>query len=70
MFELFKWALALASLAGVVLNVRRDRRSFALWMATNASWCLVDLHHEVYQQSLLHLCYFVLAVWGFIAWKK
>jgi len=32
------WLLTVASLVGVVLNIRKDRRCFAIWIATNAGW--------------------------------
>ena len=70
LFELFKWSLAAVSLAGVVLNVKRDRRCFYLWTGSNAAWCVVDCWHGIYPQAALFAVYFGLAVWGIVAWKK
>jgi nicotinamide riboside transporter PnuC len=70
MFEIFKWSLTLASLAGVVLNIRRDRRCFYLWSVTNASWTVVDTVHGIHAQAALQAVYFGLALWGIRAWKR
>lgn len=69
-FEIFKWTLALASLAGVVLNIRRRRECFYVWAVTNAAWTGVDLYHGIWAQSVLQFTYFGLAIWGLREWKE
>ena len=63
------WLLALASLAGVVLNIRRRRECFAIWTVTNATWCAIDAHAGLHAQAALMAVYTVLALWGFGAWR-
>lgn len=63
------WMLAAASLVGVVLNVRRQRACFAVWTATNASWCAVDAAAGLHAQAALMAVYTGLAVWGWFAWR-
>jgi nicotinamide riboside transporter PnuC len=63
------WLIAAASLAGVVLNIRRRRACFAIWMATNTSWCVVDAHAGLPAQASLMAVYAGLAVWGYLAWR-
>ena len=36
------WLTAAMSLTGVVLNVRRLRACFLLWLVANVLWCLID----------------------------
>ena len=69
-FEVFKWSLAVASLIGVVANIKRQRWCFYVWAVTNASWTFVDLYHEVWSQAALQAVYFGLAIWGIVAWRK
>lgn len=64
------WILTGLSIAGVVLNVRHDRRGFLLWMITNAAWAVVDFSHGLYAQAFLFVVYFFLALWGWLAWEK
>ena len=70
MFDLFKWSVALLSLVGVVLNIRRHRACFLCWLVTNASWSIVDAIHGIYPQALLQLVYVGLSAWGWTKWKK
>lgn len=63
------WLLALASLVGVILNVRSKRASYAIWMVTNLAWCAVDAAAGLLAQAALMAVYAGLAVWGFIAWR-
>lgn len=64
------WILTALSIAGVILNVKRDRRGFLLWMITNIAWVIVDFCHGLYAQAFLFVVYFFLALWGWLAWKK
>lgn len=69
-FEIFKWATAIASLIGVVLNIRHDRRCFYIWTVTNAAWSGIDVWHGVWAQAVLQATYCGLAVWGIYSWSK
>ncbi len=64
------WALTAVSLAGVVLNIRRMRACFALWLVSNGGWCVLDLQNEQYPRALLMAVYFALSVWGFVSWSR
>ena len=63
------WLLALASLLGVVLNIRKHRACFAIWTVTNVTWCVVDVQAGLPAQATLMIVYAFLAVWGLIAWR-
>jgi hypothetical protein len=67
---IFAWILTAFSLAGVVLNIRRNRICFFLWAGTNAGWTVVDSLHGIWSQAVLQAVYFCLAVWGIFAWKE
>ena len=69
-FEALKWLTALASLAGVILNIRRNRLCFYVWACTNAAWTAIDCWHQVWAQAALQAVYCGLAVWGMFAWRK
>jgi len=63
------WLLAAASLVGVVLNIRRRRACFAIWIATNAAWCAIDMAAGLPAQAMLMAVYTGLAMWGYVAWR-
>ena len=64
------WIVTAASLTGTVLNIRRSRKCFVIWVVTNALWSTYDASIGAYAQSALHAVYTGLAVWGLIAWRK
>ena len=68
-FGIFKWSVAIASLIGVVLNVRKRRECFYIWFVTNAAWTTVDVIHEVWSQAALQAVYCALSLWGIWEWK-
>lgn len=69
MTDLFLWLLTALSIAGVVLNVLKNRNGFLIWMFTNASWAVIDFSKGIPQQGCLFVVYFCLAVWGYKTWK-
>jgi hypothetical protein len=64
------WLLAVVSLVGTYLNIKKQKVCFVIWGFTNALWVLYDTSIEAYAQAALMLCYFVLAVHGFYEWRK
>jgi len=64
------WAVTGASVVGVVLNIKKKRICFVIWLCTNSLWCMYDFWMGAYAQSALFSVYVVLAIWGIIAWKS
>ena len=63
------WVLTFLSIVGVVLNIKKDRRGFALWMFTNGCWAYIDYQKGLEAQAFLFLVYFFLSFWGWLQWK-
>lgn len=64
------WLLTVASLVGVVLNIRKDWRGYGIWLITNAGWGIYDAFLGAYAQATLFGIYFLLSVWGIYEWKR
>src|SRR5450756_1419047 len=64
------WLLAVVSLVGTYLNIKKQKMCFVIWGVTNALWVLYDFSIGAIAQAALMLCYFVLAVHGFYEWRK
>jgi hypothetical protein len=62
--------VSIASLVGVVANIYHKKWCFIIWTFTNAIWCVYDFFLGAYEQSLLFLVYFALALWGLYKWGK
>jgi len=58
------------SLSGNVGVVQRKRWGMAVWIVANAIWITYHCQREDWPSVLLFAAYLVLAVWGFIRWKK
>jgi Nicotinamide mononucleotide transporter len=67
---MFTWIIAGMALIGTYLNVKRNRYGFALWMITNSYFSILNIRLGSYPQSALFFVYFILAVYGFIAWHR
>ena len=73
MFEpvrIFTWAVTAICLAGTVLNVKRSRWCFVLWIAGNIAWMIYDVRSGLYSRAVLDLVQLGFAVWGLIEWTK
>lgn len=64
------WMLTAASLAGVVLNIKKNKACFAIWAVTNAAWAVIDYMAGLTAQAALFAVYFCLAVWGLVEWRR
>ena len=69
-FTVFTAVLTVLALVGVVLNIKRKRACFYIWLFTNASWAVVDFYKGIPAQGLLFTVYTALAVWGILEWKE
>jgi len=64
------WLITALALVGVVLNIKKNRLCFIVWLFTNSAWCIYDYSIGAYAQSALFAVYTCLAVWGLIEWRK
>lgn len=63
------WVVAAAALFATWLNIRKDKRCFYIWIATNFFWASYDLAYGMYAQSLLFSVYTALAILGVMSWE-
>lgn len=70
LYSLLSWSLVALSIAGTVLNARKDTRGFYLWGAANVGWIAVDLKAGLYPQAALFGIYLGLCVYGLYKWRK
>lgn len=68
MIDYFYWIITAGALVGVVLNIKKDKRCFAIWSVTNAAFAIETFLFGVYNMTLLFSIYFLLALWGLKSW--
>lgn len=69
-FTVFTTILTAFALLGVVLNIKKKRCCFWIWLVTNASWAVIDFYKGIPAQGVLFTIYTGLAVYGLIEWKE
>lgn len=70
MMSALTWLLACLSMSGVILNIRKDRRCFALWLVANSAWAVVDFAHDLPAQAALQSVYAGLSMHGWRKWRS
>jgi nicotinamide riboside transporter PnuC len=70
MIEAIGLASTVIAIAGVCMNNRRLRWCFALWWISNLMTLAIHAHAGIWSLALRDLIFFVLAVEGWILWKK
>lgn len=69
MFTFLTAVLTIASLVGVVLNIKKNHYCFYIWLVTNASWAVIDFYKNIPMQGILFTIYTSLAIYGIYEWK-
>ena len=64
------WLISIAALIGVWLNIRKHVGCFWIWVATNATWAVVDYTHGIYSQATLQAIYCALSIYGIWQWSR
>jgi nicotinamide riboside transporter PnuC len=70
MEHILPWSLAVLSIIGAILNIRKKRSGFAVYTVANMGWIIVDIYYGIYAQALLFAVFTVLSSWGWIEWGR
>lgn len=70
MIAAFTWFITALSLAGTVLNVKKNALCFWIWSFGNAAWLSYDLWVGLYSRAALDIVQLAFAIWGIVAWKR
>ncbi|MDH5525448.1 MAG: nicotinamide mononucleotide transporter family protein [Desulfobulbaceae bacterium] len=62
------WILTGLGVAGALLNVRRLRACFVVWIVTNIGWMILHAVRGNWADVVMFAVYFAAAVWGFYSW--
>jgi nicotinamide riboside transporter PnuC len=69
-FSNLMWVVTGVSLFATILNIKKQRICFVIWLFTNSLWCIYDFSIGAYAQSVLFFAYVCLAIWGILEWKQ
>ncbi|MEW5772979.1 MAG: nicotinamide mononucleotide transporter [Thermodesulfobacteriota bacterium] len=68
--DVFTWLLTCTSVTAVVLNIKKKRVCFLVFLAANSGWIAVNLLKGIPAQATLFVIYSGLSLWGFIEWGR
>lgn len=66
---MFEATATILALAGVILNVYKNKVCFLVWIVSNAMWVIFFLNKEIYSQVLLFSVYICTAIIGYKKWN-
>ena len=64
------WLFTAVSLAGTVLNVRKNILCFYLWSVGNIAWLTYDIASGLDSRAVLDVVHLAFAIWGIFAWRE
>ena len=70
MMAAFTWIITFVSLAGTVLNVRKNILCFYLWAVGNIAWLVFDVASGLFSRAVLDTVHLAFAIWGIFAWRN
>jgi len=62
--------ISIMAIGAIVLNVRKKRASFLIWIATNSYWCGHNFKIGEYSQAGLFAVFAIFSIWGFYLWGR
>ena len=70
MLSIIGWITAIVCLTGTILNVKKIKFCFWLWLIGNVLWLCIDIYNGLWSRAFLDVVQGALALWGLIEWKS
>lgn len=70
MEEALTWSFTAIAVAGSILNIRKNKACFPVWLVSNAGWIVYNYWKGIPAQSALFVIYTGLSIWGWITWNR
>lgn len=67
--EIIHWILAVISIIGVILNIKRKPSGFIFYSVSNIGWVIINIQYKIYAQAFLFCVFTILSIWGWFSWK-
>lgn len=64
------WIVTIISLIGSVLNAKKSKWCFYVWILANVLWLIYDIHIGLYSRAALDTIQTIICISGIIYWKK
>lgn len=70
MLTIISWITTIVCLTGTILNVKKLKVCFWLWLLGNILWLCIDIYNSLWSRAVLDIVQGSLAVWGLVEWKS
>ena len=70
LLEIIVWATTALCVVGVILNAQEKISGFYVWMVSNFSLVLINIHYKFYAQAVLFTFYIFMCFYGIYKWKQ
>lgn len=70
MLLIIGWITTIVCLTGTILNVKKLKICFWLWLLGNILWLGIDIYNGLWSRAVLDTVQGTLAVWGLVEWKS
>lgn len=57
-------------LIGMMLNVKKNKACFIMWLIGNMIWLLIDVYSMAISRVILDVIQQIFNLWGIIEWRK
>lgn len=64
------WFVTALSLSGNVLNIKKKRSGFVIWVIANILWLIHDIYTGLYSRAMLDIVQTGFCIWGIIEWNN
>lgn len=68
--QIISWITTVLCLTGTILNVKKLKCCFWIWIIGNILWLCIDIYNGLWSRAVLDIVQGALALWGIIEWKK
>jgi hypothetical protein len=52
--EWFRWTIFAVTMLGVVLNIKKNRWCFPVWLVANVAWLIINLEAGIIQGAITY----------------
>jgi len=66
---MIEWFISLLSIVGAILNMKKIKEGFLLWIIANLCWIGVDIYYEMWGQIPIWIAFTVISLLGYRAWS-
>lgn len=65
-----EWLATILTLVGVILNIKKIRYGFLVWLVANILWAYIQYQVGIYGMFICQIVFCFTCIWGWVEWSK